>query len=252
MKKKIDIIILGGSGLIGGAIVDKFLNDDKTVLNLDIIDNINKNSNYFFQKFDMSSINLKKNLENLFKKIKCPAIYIDCSYINRKYFKNTSIENISKSRLDLILKKWLSSSVIILSHILNLMKKNKIQGSAVLTSSIYGVVAQDRNIYKRTKILDNIAYTLIKSAINNLVKNAAVNYGRFGIRVNSISPGGVYSSHDKNFKNRNFIKNYLERVPLKKFANSNDLAKAYYFLSSEESSYITGISLMVDGGYSLV
>jgi len=252
MKKKIDLLILGGSGLIGSKIVSKCLNKNKTILNLDIVDKLNKTNNYFFRKFDMSTNKLKDNLENIFKIYNYPNIFIDCSCIDRIYFKDTSIEKISKSRLDLILQKWLSSTVVISSYILNNMKINKIKGCVILTSSIYGVVAQDINVYKKTKITNNIAYTLIKSAINNFVKNAAVNFGAHGIRVNSVCPGGVYSLKDKNFKNKKFTKNYLSKVPLKRFATSNDLANAYFFLSSDKSSYITGINLLVDGGYTLI
>ncbi len=252
MKKKIDLVIIGGSGLVGNAIVNKFLKKNKTVLNLDIINKFNKNDNYFFKKFDMSSKKLINNLENIFKMYTYPSVFIDCSYINKTYFKNSSIEKISKNQLDLILKKWLSSTVVISSYILNNMKKNRIKGSVILTSSIYGIVAQDTNVYKKTKIDNNIAYTLVKSGINNLVKNAAVSFGEFGIRVNSVCPGGVYSIKDKNFRDKNFVKNYLSKVPLKRFANSTDLASAYFFLSSDKSSYITGINLLVDGGYTLV
>ena len=252
MKKKIDLVILGGSGLIGSEIIKKFLNENKSILNLDIINNLPSHDNYFFKKFDMTANKLKNNLENVFKIYTYPCIFIDCSYIDKVYFKNTSIEKITKNQLDLILKKWLSSTVIISSYILNNMKRKKIKGNVILTSSIYGIVAQDINVYKRTKIADNIAYTLVKSAVNNLVKNAAVRFGEFGIRVNSVSPGGVYSLKDKNFKNKIFTKNYLSKVPLKRFATSNDLANAYFFLASDESSYITGVNLLVDGGYTLI
>ncbi|MDC6477655.1 SDR family oxidoreductase [Candidatus Pelagibacter sp.] len=252
MKKKIDLLILGGSGLIGNTIIKKFLGKNKTVLNLDIKNKLKKNDNYFFKKFDMSSNKLEDSLKNIFKTYTYPQVFIDCSYIDRIYFKNTSIEKISKNQLDLILKKWLSSTVIVSSYILKNMKKYEIRGNVILTSSIYGVVAQDINVYKKTKIADNIAYTLVKSGINNYVKNAAVRFGEFGIRVNSVCPGGVYSLKDKNFKNKNFTKNYLSKVPLKRFATSDDLASAYFFLASEESSYITGVNLLVDGGYTLI
>jgi NAD(P)-dependent dehydrogenase (short-subunit alcohol dehydrogenase family) len=252
MRKKIELVIIGGSGLIGNEIINKFLKKNKAVLNLDIINRINKNNNYYFKKFDMTSNRLKNNLENVFEMYTYPRVFIDCSYIDKTYFKNASIEKISKNQLDLILKKWLSSTVVISSYILNNMKKNKIKGSVILTSSIYGIVAQDTNVYKKTRIESNIAYTLVKSSINNLVKNAAVRFGEFDIRVNSVCPGGVYSIKDKNFRDKNFIKNYLSKVPLKRFASSTDLADAYFFLSSDKSSYITGINLLVDGGYTLI
>ena len=157
MKKKIDLLILGGSGLIGNTIIKKFLGKNKTVLNLDIKNKLKKNDNYFFKTFDMSSNKLEDSLKNIFKTYTYPQVFIDCSYIDRIYFKNTSIEKISKNQLDLILKKWLSSTVIVSSYILKNMKKYEIRGNVILTSSIYGVVAQDINVYKKTKIADNIA-----------------------------------------------------------------------------------------------
>jgi NAD(P)-dependent dehydrogenase (short-subunit alcohol dehydrogenase family) len=251
MKKKIDLVILGGSGLIGKEIIYKFLKNNKSVLNLDIKNNLKNNNNYFFKGFDMSAKNIEIQLNKFFKVYKHPKVFIDCSYIDRGYFKDTSIKKISRDKLDLILNKWLSSTVMISSYFLNNMKKNKIKGNVILTSSIYGLVAQDLNVYKGTKIIDSIAYTLVKSGINNLVKNAAVSFGKFGIKVNSVCPGGIYSLKDKNFKNKNFVKNYLSKVPLKRFATSKDIANAYFFLSSDKSSYISGVNLPVDGGYTL-
>lgn len=252
MKKKVEIVVLGGSGLIGKAIINEFLSKNKKILNLDLINKENINNNYFFDKFDMTEKNLEKKLNNIFKNYHIPQVFIDCSYINRAFFKNTSIKKISKNNLDFILKNWLSSSVVISSYFLNKMKKNRIKGSVILTSSIYGVVAQDMNVYKQTNIVDNVAYTLVKSAINNYVKNAAARYGEFEINVNSICPGGIYNLKDQNFKNKNFKKNYLIKVPLKRFAKPEDLVGAYSFLASKKSSYITGINLLVDGGYTLI
>lgn len=251
-KEKIEIVVMGGSGLIGKAIIKEFLKKNKKILNLDLINKQDISNNYFFSKFDMTETNIEKKLNNVFKNYHIPQVFIDCSYINRAFFKNISIKKISKNNLDYILKNWLSSSVIISSYFLNKMKKNKIRGSIILTSSIYGVIAQDMNVYKQTNIVDNIAYTLVKSAINNFVKNAAARYGEFKINVNSICPGGIYSSKDKNFKNKNFKKNYLSKVPLKRFAKPEDLVGAYSFLASKKSSYITGVNLLVDGGYTLI
>lgn len=250
-KNKIEVIILGGSGLIGKSLIQEFLKNNTKILNLDLTDKIAKNKNYFFEKFNMTSNDLDNKLSNIFKKYHIPRVFIDCSYLNRNFFKNTSIKKISKNNLDFILKNWLSSSVVIAGYFLNRMKKNNIEGNIILTSSIYGVIPQNINIYKKTKITDNIAYTLVKSGINNFVKNAALRFGEFGIKVNSICPGGVYSNKDKNFKNKIFIRNYISKVPLKRFAKPEDLVTAYMFLASKKNSYITGINLMVDGGFSL-
>ena len=72
-------------------------------------------------------------------------------------------------------------------------------------------------------------------------------YGKSNIRVNTVCPGGVLDNQDKSF-----IKNYSERVPLGRLANKNEIAQAVLFLASDASSYITGTTFMVDGGWSII
>ena len=250
-KNKVDIIILGGSGLLGKSIIKKFLLKKKKILNLDINNTINKSKYYFFESFDMTSEDLDLNLKKVFEFYSIPKIYIDCSYINRDLLKDIDFIKITKTKLNRVLNDWLSSSIVISSYILSKMKKNRIKSSVILTSSIYGVVAQDPNVYKNTNIKENIGYTLVKSGINNFVKNAATKYGPYNIRVNSISPGGIKNKYDKNFSNETFKKNYLKKVPLKRFANVDEIANIYEFIGSDNSSYITGVNLIADGGLTL-
>jgi NAD(P)-dependent dehydrogenase (short-subunit alcohol dehydrogenase family) len=249
--KKIDILILGGSGILGKEVIKKLLENNLSVLNLDIKKIKISSNKYNFIKFNLMSNNLIKNVEKLFKIYSVPKIFIDCSYLHKNIVKKSSFKNLKKSDFDKILKDWLSSELIVSNYILNSMKRRKIKGSVILTSSIYGVVAQDPNVYKNTGINESIAYSVIKSSINSFVKNAAVKYGQFGIRVNSICPGGIINNQDSNFKNKIFIKNYKKKVPLKRFAKASEIANIYEFLALEKSSYITGINLIADGGYTI-
>jgi len=249
--KKIDIFILGGSGILGKEIIKKLLENNLSVLNLDIKKIKISSNKYNFIKFNLMSNNLIKNVKKLFKIYSVPKIFIDCSYLHKNIVKKSSFKNLKKSDFDKILKDGLSSELIVSNYILNSMKRRKIKGSVILTSSIYGVVAQDPNVYKNTGINESIAYSVIKSSINSFVKNAAVKYGQFGIRVNSICPGGIINNQDSNFKNKIFIKNYKNKVPLKRFAKASEIANIYEFLALKKSSYITGINLIADGGYTI-
>ena len=130
------------------------------------------------------------------------------------------------------------------------MKVKKIKGSIVLLGSIYGVLGQDLSIYKKTNIKENIAYSVIKGGIVNFTKQMASYYGNYQIRVNCICPGGVLDKVNK--KNKNFIKNYTSKVPLKRLASNKEIATTILFLSSDASSYVTGTTLMVDGGWSSI
>ena len=93
---------------------------------------------------------------------------------------------------------------------------------------------------------ENLSYSVIKGGIVNLSKQLASYYGKDKIRVNAICQG-VFDG-----QNRTFVKNYNKRVPLKRMAKSQEIANVVLFLSSDASSYITGSTLIVDGGWSAV
>ena len=127
------------------------------------------------------------------------------------------------------------------------MKKNLIKGNIIQLSSIYGMVAQDKNIYEGTNMRENVSYAMIKGGILNLIRQMASYYGDFNIRINCISPGGV-----KDKQNKRFIKNYSKRVPLRRMAHVDEIASVIAFLSMDASSYITGSNLVVDGGWTII
>jgi NAD(P)-dependent dehydrogenase (short-subunit alcohol dehydrogenase family) len=91
------------------------------------------------------------------------------------------------------------------------------------------------------------AYSAIKGGLNNLTRYLASYYGKFQIRVNTISPGGIFDDQPDSFVN-----NYNSKVPLKRMGNPVDIVSAVYYLLSDESSYVTGHNLVVDGGWSII
>ena len=72
-------------------------------------------------------------------------------------------------------------------------------------------------------------------------------FGKNGIRINTICPGGIIHN-----QNKNFIKNYEKRVPLKRMGKPQELASAIVFLLSGASSYITGSTMVIDGGWTII
>ena len=130
------------------------------------------------------------------------------------------------------------------------MVKNKIAGSIIQLSSIYGLVGQDQNVYENTEIKENLSYSVIKGGIINLTRQMASYYGKFNIRVNSLCPGGIegHIAGVKSNQDLNFIKQYSKKTPLKRLGKSEEVASVALFLSSEAASYVTGSTLIVDGG----
>ena len=121
-------------------------------------------------------------------------------------------------------------------------------GSIIQTSSIYGLVAPDQRIYKGSSYLGRsinspVVYTTSKAAVIGLTKYLASYWGDKGIRVNTLTPGGVESG-----QNTKFSQTYSMRVPLGRMARADELESALLFLASDASSYVTGQNLIIDGG----
>ena len=134
------------------------------------------------------------------------------------------------------------------------MVKNKIKGSIISLNSIYGLLGQDLNIYEKTSMTENMPYTMIKGGLVNLTRQMASYYGRFGVRVNSICPGGLtgHVAGKLNLQEKKFIKNYEKKVPLKRLWNSEEVANVITFIASNAASYVTGSNILVDGGWTII
>jgi NAD(P)-dependent dehydrogenase (short-subunit alcohol dehydrogenase family) len=117
-------------------------------------------------------------------------------------------------------------------------------GSIINISSIYGVVANDPTLYEGTDMRQPPDYTFVKAGMINFTRYIANYYGKQGVRANCICPGG-YDCGDP----EPFVKNYTKRVPIGRLLDNEDLKGAVVFLASDASSYVTGHTLMVDGGW---
>jgi NAD(P)-dependent dehydrogenase (short-subunit alcohol dehydrogenase family) len=116
-------------------------------------------------------------------------------------------------------------------------------GSLVNVSSIYGVVGPDHRIYADMPFSSFCAYSASKAGVHGLTRWLATYWGRKGVRVNTLVPGGVFNGHDERF-----VQRYSDRTPMGRMANSDDLVGAVIYLVSDASRYCTGQQLVVDGG----
>jgi NAD(P)-dependent dehydrogenase (short-subunit alcohol dehydrogenase family) len=122
------------------------------------------------------------------------------------------------------------------------------RGSIINIGSLYASVSPDPRNYDHLPsdppFLKPPAYGASKAALVNLTRYLSTHWGPFGVRVNSLSPGGVEGGQDDAFKRK-----FVARVPLSRMAQPRDLGGPLIFLASDASSYVTGIDLLVDGGY---
>lgn len=121
-------------------------------------------------------------------------------------------------------------------------------GSIVNIGSIYASLSPDPRLYDHLPMsppfLKPPAYGASKAAVVNMTKYFAVHWAPFGVRVNTLSPGGVAGDQDPVF-----VEKYASRVPMGRMAVPDDLGGPLLFLASSASSYVTGIDLRVDGGF---
>ena len=134
------------------------------------------------------------------------------------------------------------------------MKKAKIAGSLIQFGSVYGVVGQNLSIYKGTKLTENLTYSAIKGGIINNTKLMASYYGKYNIRINAICPGGLEGNIAGKSERQpgKFKKQYTLQVPLKRMGKPEEIAPSVLFLASDASSYVTGTTFMVDGGWTAI
>ena len=118
------------------------------------------------------------------------------------------------------------------------------EGSVINIGSVYGVVSSDPRIYTDCNRMNSEAYSASKAAVIQLTKYFAVHAAEFGVRVNCVSPGGVF-----NHQGEHFVSNYAARTPLKRMAKDQDICGAVVFLASNEAAYVSGQNIVVDGGF---
>jgi len=126
----------------------------------------------------------------------------------------------------------------------NIMVRNKIKGNIINIGSIYGVVSGDPRIYSAGDRKTPECYGASKAAIIQMTKYFAVHLAEYNIRVNCISPGGVFNN-----QSHGFVEKYINRTPMMRMANETELSDAALFLASDDASYITGQNIVVDGGW---
>ena len=117
-------------------------------------------------------------------------------------------------------------------------------GCIINIASIAGLVGRDRRIYRDDMTPNPIAYSAAKAGVIGLSRDVAAYLGPYGIRVNTISPGGFQRNQPKHF-----IQDYAELTMLRRMGQSGDLGGAVVFLASEAAKYITGHNLVLDGGF---
>ncbi len=153
----------------------------------------------------------------------------------------TLIENIEPEEWDLVMAVNLKGTYLAARAALPVMKARK-SGRMIFTSSITG---------PRVTSPGHGHYSASKAGINGFIKAAALEFSGYGITVNGIEPGNILTEGMKMHRSPAFIKTMEDAVPLGRLGTPRDIANAALFLASDDASYITGTTIIVDGGQTL-
>jgi len=238
-------IITGAAGGIGSAISLRFAQEGATVFLCDLEQSSGKElekkilqagGKAVFSPMDVTSevdwINMISGLLNMSAGL---DILVNNAGINIR----KPIEEMEVEEWDTMMRVNVRSVFLGIKHALPLMRKQK-SGSIINMSSICGLVG-----HKYTPE----AYTASKGAVTLLTKSTAVRYAKDGVRINSLHPSTVRTDLvNKMLADPEKMRERLDEIPLGRLATVTDVVNAALYLASDESSFLTGISLPVDGG----
>jgi len=263
------IVVIGGRGYLGRDFCQKLRLQNAIVISVDLpvaskaaSKSVYKTKFHDIEQIDVdvtSSDSVKFTINHIIEKYKRidAMIYSVTAKPNDFYapFTECSLEGWQS-----VINVELNGLLLVTQEIGRVMERQEF-GSIVFISSIYGVVGNDQRIYdgsnlagiyaesssenERKQIFSHSVYPTVKGGVISLTRYLAAYWGEKNIRVNCISPGGVYHKGE----NDTFLKKYSEKVPLGRKAEVSEITGSVVYLVSDEASYTTGQNLIVDGGW---
>ena len=237
--KKINVILTGSTGGIGGAILDSLYNSNANIIatgtNQDKLNNIKeKFSKVITKKFDILEHNsIEKFVDE------CSAIFenkIDVLINNAGVTNDNLTIRMKLDEWNKVINLNLTSTFLISKNVIKKMLKNK-NGKIINVTSVVG----------HTGNIGQANYAASKAGLIGMSKSLALEYGKKNIKINCISPGYIKSEMTEKI-NDNFKQTLLDKISLERFGIPEDVANAALFLSSDLSNYITGETIHVNGG----
>jgi len=250
------IVITGGAGLIGQEFIKTVIEKNGIAIIADINEEIgmevkNKLSeeldskNIDFVKLDITS---KESLQSVIKYLDEKYQKID-ALVNNAYPRN---KNFGRDVLDIEYDDFcenvnmnLGGYFLTTQQFFEYFRKQG-SGNIINMSSIYGVVAPKFEIYKNTNMTNAIEYAAIKGGLLHLTKYFAKYFKGMNIRINAISPGGIFDNQPESF-----LEAYKDKCLNKGMLNKSDLKGTLVYLLSDMSKYVNGQNIIVDDGFTL-
>lgn len=235
-------LIIGAARGIGAGIAERFVEEGARIVIADSEvaagEATAKRLNSRFIAIDVSK---KSDAERAVAETLQAYGALDILVQNAGIYPWTLIENIDTEEWDKVLAVNLKGTFLAAQAALPQMKSRK-SGRMIFTSSITG---------PRVTSPGHGHYSASKAGINGFIKAAALEFSGYGITVNGVEPGNILTEGMKAHRSAAFIKSMEDAVPLGRLGTPRDIANAVLFLASDDASYITGTTIVVDGGQTL-
>jgi NAD(P)-dependent dehydrogenase (short-subunit alcohol dehydrogenase family) len=259
-------VITGGMGLLGQQHAEAIANAGGIPILADIrVEGVDTQSHLWKDRFGDSGCaikvditqpkSIKSLLAEILERFSRVDILINNAANNPKMEKTAEVEF---SRLENFpLKQWESdlsvglTGAFLCSQIIGSEMANRKRGVIVNVASDLAVIAPDQRLYRKNGLPDDqqpvkpVTYSVVKTGLVGLTRYLATYWAEAGIRVNAISPGGVYNNQPDEF-----VQRLANLIPLGRMAKMDEYQAAILFLCSDASSYMTGTNLVIDGGRS--
>ena len=255
-------IVTGGAGLLGTEFCKSLAEAGAAVIvadvNIDAAQDVaesltKKGHDVVGFEIDITSeISVGQLVVSAIQQFKQIDILVNSAAIDPKFDQNTSHSN-SGVFEEYPLTLWQDALAVNLTGTMLCCRAvskpmlEKGQGVIVNISSMYGIVGPDQRLYEREgedPLFKPVYYSVTKAGILGLTRYLATYFAGKNIRVNALTPGGVYNDHDEDF-----LSKYADRSVLGRMADKDELNGALLFLASDASKYMTGANLIVDGGW---
>lgn len=230
-------IVTGGTRGIGRAIVDLLIEHGCRVIYTGTDDKQPDNEKKaIYKQLDLSSfISLKHFIDNVIQQLPCLDILINNAGINII----ESIESIKHEHWQRILNVNLTGPMMVMQESVKLMKNSQKGGKILNISSIFGVVSKAKRG----------AYSAAKAGLIGLTRASALDLAPYDILVNAICPGFTMTELTTSILSTSEIHRLSSEIPLGRFADVTEIAEAAVFLCSNMNTYMTGQTLVIDGGF---